>query len=85
LVVDTVAAIRSPSGTSAALLVILPERRAILLLSVPPAFEYEAAATRAEHLFAAMASEADMANLIDAIIDVIEPVEVNYQWVGRRR
>jgi predicted nucleic acid-binding protein len=44
------------------------------------ALEYEATATRAEHLFAAKASEADVANLIDAIIDVIHPVEVHYQW-----
>lgn len=83
LVVDTdvlVAAIRSPSGASAALLVLLLERQATMLVSVPLAFEYEATATRAEHLFAAKASMADVANLIDAIIDVIEPVHVDYQW-----
>ena len=44
------------------------------------ALEYEATATRAEHLIAAKASEADVTNLINAIIDVIEPVEVHYQW-----
>lgn len=83
LVVDTdvfVAAIRSPSGASAALFVLLLGREATLLLSVALAFEYEATATRPEHLFAAKATAADVANLIDAIIDVIEPVEVHYQW-----
>ena len=83
LVVDTdvlVAAIRSPAGASAALLTFLLERRATMLLSVALALEYESTAMRAEHLFAAKASEADVANLIDAIIDVIEPVEVHYQW-----
>ncbi len=83
LVMDTdvlVVGIRSPRGASAALLVILLERRAILLLSVALALEYEATATRVEHLAAAKASEADVRNLINAIIDVIEPVEVHYQW-----
>src|SRR5258708_30335505 len=83
LVVDTdvlVAAICSPAGGSAALLVALLERQATMLLSVPLAFEYEATATRAEHMLAAKASAADVANLIDAIIDVIEPVDVHYQW-----
>jgi putative PIN family toxin of toxin-antitoxin system len=83
LVADTdvlVAAIRSPAGASAALLVLLLERRATMLLSVALALEYEATAMRAEHLLAAKASERDVANLIDAIIDVIEPVEVHYQW-----
>ena len=44
------------------------------------AFEYEATCLRAEHLLAAKASEADAMNMIAAIIDVIEPVEVHYQW-----
>ena len=83
LVVDTdvlVAGMRSPGGASAALLVQLLERRATLLLSVPMAFEYEATCLRAEHLRAAGASKADARELIDALIDVVEPVEVHYQW-----
>jgi putative PIN family toxin of toxin-antitoxin system len=75
-----VAAIRSPRGASAALLVLLLQRRATLLLSVALALEYEATAPREEHLIAAKASEAYVTNLINAIIDVIEPVEVHYQW-----
>ena len=88
LVIDTdviVAAMRSPGGASAALLVLLLERQllerqATMLLSVALAFEYEMTCTRAEHLLAAQASEADVRQLIDAIIDVIQPVEVHYQW-----
>ena len=44
LVIDTdviVAAMRSPGGASAALLVLLLERQATMLLSVALAFEYE--------------------------------------------
>jgi putative PIN family toxin of toxin-antitoxin system len=83
LVIDTdvlVAAMRSPSGASAALLVLLLERQATMLLSVALAFEYEMTCTRAEHLLAARANEADVRRLIDAVIDVIELVEVHYQW-----
>jgi putative PIN family toxin of toxin-antitoxin system len=83
LVIDTdviVAAMRSPGGASAALLVLLLERQDTMLLSVALAFEYEMTCTRAEHLLAAQASEAEVRRMIDAIIDVIEPVEVHYQW-----
>jgi putative PIN family toxin of toxin-antitoxin system len=75
-----VAAIASPTGGTAALLVVPGERQALLLLSAALVFEYEATATRAEHPFAAKANETDVVNLIDAIIDVVEPVEVHYQW-----
>jgi putative PIN family toxin of toxin-antitoxin system len=83
LVIDTdviIAALRSPAGASAALLVLLLDQKATMLLSVALAFEYEMACTRAEHLLAAQASATDVCRLIDAIIDVIEPVEVHYQW-----
>jgi putative PIN family toxin of toxin-antitoxin system len=83
LVVDTdviVAAMRSPTGASDALLVRRLERRVTMLLSVALTLEYEATCLRAEHLLAAKASEADVRNLIDTIIGVIEPVEVHYQW-----
>ncbi|HXA21919.1 MAG TPA: putative toxin-antitoxin system toxin component, PIN family [Acetobacteraceae bacterium] len=83
LVIDTdviVAGMRSPGGASAALLVLLLERRATMLLSVALAFEYETTCMGAEHLLAAQANEADVSRLIDAIIEVSEPVEVHYQW-----
>src|ERR1700710_735415 len=83
LVIDTdviVAAGRSPTGASAALLLCLLERRVTMLLSVPLAFEYEATCMRAEHVLAAKAKEKKIKNLIEAIFDLIEPVEVHYQW-----
>ena len=51
-----------------------------MLLSVPMAFEYESVCLRPEHLAAANLTADDARGLIDAIIDVIEPVEVHYQW-----
>lgn len=83
LILDTdviVAGMRSPSGASAALLVLILKHQATLLLSVAMAFEYEATCLRPEHLTAARASEADASNLIDALIGVAHPVEVHYQW-----
>src|SRR5450432_1371122 len=83
LVIDTdvvVAAVRSPTGASAALLPLLLDGQATMLLSVALAIEYEATCSRAEHLMAAKASDSDVDNLLASIIDVIEPVEVHYQW-----
>jgi putative PIN family toxin of toxin-antitoxin system len=83
LVVDTdvlIAGIRSPGGASAALLVLLLERRATMLLSVSMAFEYEATSLRPEHLRAAAADEAEVRNLLNAIMDVVEPIEIHYLW-----
>ena len=83
LVIDTdviVAAMRSPTGTSAALLIYVLRGRADLLLSVALVLEYEAICMLAEHRLAAKASERDVRNLLDSLIDIAEPVEVHYQW-----
>jgi putative PIN family toxin of toxin-antitoxin system len=83
LVVDTdviVAALRSPTGASAALLVLLLRRRATMLLSVALVLEYEATCLLAEHRLAAGAGEQDVQNMIDALVGVSEPIEVHYQW-----
>lgn len=83
LVIDTdvvVAAIRSPSGASAALLVALLNRRAEMLLSVAMVLEYEATCLLPEHRLAANASADQIQNVLDALIDVATPVEVHYQW-----
>jgi predicted nucleic acid-binding protein len=69
-----------PDGASAALLVQLLTGQATMLLSVALAFEYEMTCSRPEHLLAAQASEADVRGLIEAIIHMVEPVEVNHQW-----
>ena len=83
MVLDTdviVAAMRSPGGASAALVVRLLNHEATILLSVAPALEYEAVCLRPEHRLAAQATVHDVADLIDAIVDAIEPVDVHYQW-----
>jgi putative PIN family toxin of toxin-antitoxin system len=83
LVIDTdvvVAAMRSSKGASVALMVLLLKGRASILLSVALVLEYEAICMMAEHRLAAKASEKDVRNLLDTIIDVAIPVEVHYQW-----
>ncbi|MBI3208474.1 MAG: putative toxin-antitoxin system toxin component, PIN family [Candidatus Solibacter usitatus] len=83
LVVDTavvVAAMRSPTGASSALLALLLERKASWLLSVAMALEYEVICMLAEHRLAANANEREVRNLLDVIFDVVVPVEVHYQW-----
>lgn len=83
LIVDTdviVAALRSPAGASAALLVLLLRRQAVTLLSVALVLEYETTCLLAEHRLAAGASKQDVLNLIDSLIEIAEHVEVHYQW-----
>lgn len=75
-----VAAMRSPTGASAALLARLLEGRGTWLLSVAMALEYEAICMLADHRLAAGASRADVQNLLNSIFDIIVPVEVHYQW-----
>lgn len=83
LVVDTdvvVAAMRSPSGASAALIRRLLEGEGVWLLSVAMALEYEAVCMLADHRLASNAAAEDVMNLLYTIFDVIVPVEVHYQW-----
>jgi len=83
LTIDTdvvVAAMRSPTGASAALLSLLLQGKGTWLLSVAMALEYEAICMLADHRLAAKASRAEVQNLLSAIFDVIVPVEVHYQW-----
>jgi predicted nucleic acid-binding protein len=71
---------RSPTRASAALSALLLEGKASWLPSVAMAFEYEVICMLAEHRLAANASEREVRNLLDAIFDVVVPVEVHYQW-----
>ncbi len=83
LVIDTdvlVAAIRSPTGASAALLTLLIKREATMLLSVAMAFEYEAVCMRAEHRLVADVSGMLIMNALGAIFETGEPVETHYHW-----
>jgi putative PIN family toxin of toxin-antitoxin system len=83
LVLDTdvlVAAIRSGTGASQRVLRAALERRCTLLLSVPLVIEYQAVMTRSEHLKASGLSADEIAELLDALIKVAEPVRLAFLW-----
>jgi putative PIN family toxin of toxin-antitoxin system len=83
LVLDTdvvVAAMRSPSGASAAIVRAARQGQATLLLSVPLAIEYEAICRQAEHRLAAGLSEGQVGIFLDAVIAMAEPVETHFLW-----
>jgi putative PIN family toxin of toxin-antitoxin system len=88
LVLDTdvmVAAIRSDMGASRRLLVAGLVRRYALVLSVPLAIEYEAVMTRPEHLGVAGLDTNDIAEVLDAVISIAEPVRLAFLWRPRLR
>jgi putative PIN family toxin of toxin-antitoxin system len=83
LVLDTdavVAAMRSPTGASAAIVRAVRQRRVTLLLSVPLAMEYEAVCRRPEHRMEAGLSEREVEIFLDAIIALAEPVLTHFLW-----
>jgi predicted nucleic acid-binding protein len=83
LVLDTdvvVAAMRSPRGASAAILRAARQGLATLLLSVPLALEYEAAASRSEHRVAAGLNEREVKIFLTAVIAMAEPVMAHFLW-----
>ncbi|KYF18193.1 hypothetical protein AIZ20_23720, partial [Salmonella enterica subsp. enterica serovar Typhimurium] len=67
-----VAAMRSPSGASAALLRMARAGSVRLLATVPLALEYEMALSRAEHREAAGLSEREAELFIDGVIALAE-------------
>ena len=78
---DTVvAAMRSPSGASAALLFAARAGRTTLLATVPLCIEYESVCSRPEHVDAAKFGPADLAVFLDAVVDLVEPVEAWFLW-----
>jgi len=82
-VLDTdvvVAAMRSPHGASAALLLAAQEARFGLLLSVPLAIEYEAICALAEHCKAAGLTTANARTFVDVVIAMAEPVSTHFLW-----
>lgn len=82
-VLDTdvvVAALRSPSGGSAALMLKLLDGDVSILLSVGLALEYEAVAMRPEHAAAAGLTGEEMSLAIDTIIALAEPVVIDFGW-----
>ena len=75
-----VAAMRSPSGASAAIIRKARRGKVALLLSVPLAMEYEAVCLRPEHQLAAGLSEQGVRIFVDAVIAIAEPVKIHYLW-----
>src|ERR1035437_7932869 len=75
-----IAAMRSPTGASAAIVRAVRQRQATLLLSVPLAMEYEAVCRRSENRMAAGLSDRQVEIFLDAIVAMGEPVETHFLW-----
>ena len=73
-----VAAMRSPSGASAAILEVAREHRVALLASVPLAMEYEATCRELDHRRAAGLTVREVGIFLDAVIALAEPVETHF-------
>ena len=75
-----VAAMRSPTGASAALLRAVLRGRIRLAATVPLCLEYEDVCSRPDHMAAAGFSPGDLAVFLDAVVDLVEPTEVWFLW-----
>jgi putative PIN family toxin of toxin-antitoxin system len=83
VILDTdviVAAIRSSKGASAEIVRRALRREIRIELTVVIALEYEAVATRTEHLAAGELTEAEALYVVDALIALADPVEVHFRW-----
>lgn len=83
LVLDTdviVAAFRSPTGASSALLDYALDRKFVLLVSASLAFEYEAVIKRPEQLSAMGMSLEQADRRIRSVVALCEPVFKAYSW-----
>jgi putative PIN family toxin of toxin-antitoxin system len=83
VVLDTdvvVAAMRSPTGASAAILRSALDGGVELLLSVPLALEYDSICNRAEHRLAAGLSERQTATFVNTVIALAAPVAIHFLW-----
>jgi putative PIN family toxin of toxin-antitoxin system len=83
LVLDTdviVAAMRSPTGASAALLLEVLNGRIVLMANVALVIEYEATCSREEHVVAAGLNRTQLGVFIDAVTALITPVETHFLW-----
>lgn len=83
LVFDTdvvVAAMRSPSGASAAMLSAALDGRMQLLANVALILEYEAVCLREQHLQAAGLDRTQALFFVDALAAIAVPVESHFVW-----
>jgi predicted nucleic acid-binding protein len=82
-VLDTnviVAAMRSPGGASAALLIAARASALTMLGTVALALEYEATCRLPVHAAAAGLTLDEVDNFIDGVLAMIEPVEPHFLW-----
>lgn len=83
-VLDTdviIAALRSPSGASAAILLNACDNPELQLLgSVPLILEYEAKSLLPEHWQAAQATEHETQVFLDTLVSLMEPVKLDFRW-----
>jgi putative PIN family toxin of toxin-antitoxin system len=87
-VLDTdvvVAALRSPAGASAALLLAALDQKILLVANVPLVIEYEATCSQAEHRLASGLDEVEVRQYLDGIVSLLEPVETHFLWRPRLR
>jgi predicted nucleic acid-binding protein len=75
-----IAAMRSPTGASAALLMAARQSAVTVLATVALALEYEATCRLAEHRVAAGLSVAEADVFIDVVLAMAEPVEPHFLW-----
>jgi putative PIN family toxin of toxin-antitoxin system len=83
IVLDTaavVAAMRSPTGASAAILRAARQGRVTLLASVPLAIEYEAVCFRPEHRRDAGLTINQIDAFLHALLALTEPVRAHFLW-----
>jgi putative PIN family toxin of toxin-antitoxin system len=83
LVLDTdviVAALRSPSGASAALLEAALDGKVALVANVALVLEYEAICSRAEHQAAAGLTAGQVVTFVDAVAALVEPAQSHFIW-----
>jgi putative PIN family toxin of toxin-antitoxin system len=82
-VLDTniiVAAMRSPTGASAALLKAARHSGLVMLATVARALEYEAICRLADHRIAAGLTIREVDVFVDAVLAMIEPIEAHFLW-----
>jgi putative PIN family toxin of toxin-antitoxin system len=73
-------AIRSTKGASAEIVRRALRQEIRIELTVAIALEYEAVATRLEHLVAGDLTEAEALNVIDALVATADHVDVHFRW-----
>lgn len=75
-----VAAFRSQQGGSNQLLVLAARREVTLVASVALFLEYEAVLSRAEQVLAHGLSPQRVRETLEDLADIIEPVDIHFQW-----